>query len=113
MRIPFKIDNAAPREVLDYDAIESLDEFRAIVKDKKMILAFDKHSDGQQIVYGGVMLMAQMLRAATEKDLPPLEIDPDKDMIGFAVDFHSDQSKDLIAAVKVVFGDDAEGMGRN
>jgi hypothetical protein len=99
MKIPLKINHSFSNltcEILDFHAIESLAEFRSIIEDKTFIFAVDKKgSRASEIIFG-----KEVIQAVSSGVIPPQEIIP----VGFAIDWDTEESEFLCAAVQVVKG---------
>lgn len=91
----FGLGNLFPTaEVIDYSAIGSLEEFRALAEPASVIFAVDWLGKGSEVVFGSDSLrsIAESQRAET------LNVQL------FSVDFSTDRIKHLLAAVGIVKG---------
>lgn len=82
-------------EVLDYAALDSLEEFQECIQEKNFVFAVDKGGTGQTIAYG-----SELLNAMAHEVIPMQELRA----IGFAIDYASDQVEHLCAALQVSIG---------
>lgn len=85
---------AQVEDVYDYEALESLDEFRQVAGPAEVIMIVDTASDGQAVVFGKDVL-EEIIRTGVSKS---------PRVITFAFDFASQWLEHCIAAVSVVKG---------
>ena len=85
----------ARHDVYDFDAIESVDEFRTLAENANVIGYKCTETDAQGFVYG-----VELLRAIAHEMIPP----PPVQFLVFALDSRTAALEKLIAAVQVVKG---------
>ena len=81
-------------EVYDFDALESLDEFRRVAGLARVITIFSTTCDGHAVVYGRDILEAVVSEGETHRAVH----------VAFALDFASDQLEQCLALVEAVKG---------
>jgi hypothetical protein len=81
--------------IYDYDALTSMEEFKALAEDSTMILAFDTESRATNIVYG-----LEVLRAIQSEIIPTQVLT----VRCFALNYASTGLQNLCAAVEATKG---------
>jgi hypothetical protein len=83
--------------IYDYAALETLEEFKELTEDAKVILAYDTETKSCNVAYG-----TELLRAIAHRVLPPQVAV----VVRFAVSYKTTYIQQLIAAVRIVKGFD-------
>ena len=83
--------------IYDYDALETLEEFKELTEHARVILAYDMQTKSCHVAYG-----TELLRAIAHRVLPP-QVGV---VVGFAINYQVANIEHFIAAVRTVKGFD-------